>query len=125
MIEIGIRRRIATISHRHSKANNEYMGAECDPTKDSIFISHLVANNIYRWEYTKLSTSAFKRMTDNDLGDWKHLSGILEVDLQHPEDLHDLHKYYPLDPECVKIGNVEKLIQIRTTKPITFCIMKI
>ena len=39
MIESGIRGGIATISHRHSKANNEYMGAEFDPTKEFKFIS--------------------------------------------------------------------------------------
>ena len=38
MIESGIRGGIATISHRHAKANNEYMGTEFDPTKDSEFI---------------------------------------------------------------------------------------
>ena len=37
-------------------------------------------------------------------------SCILEVDLEYPEDLHNLHNDYPLVPECVKIGNVEKLI---------------
>ena len=35
MIDSGIRGRIAKISHRHAKANNEYMGAEFDPTKES------------------------------------------------------------------------------------------
>ena len=40
----------------------------------------------------------------------KHLSCILEVDLEYPEDLHDLHNVNPLAPELVKIGNVEKLI---------------
>ena len=34
MIQSGIKREIATISHRHAKANNEYMGTEFDPTKD-------------------------------------------------------------------------------------------
>ena len=49
MIESGIRGGIATISHGHAKANNEYMGTEFDPTKDSKFISYLDANNLYGW----------------------------------------------------------------------------
>ena len=49
-------------------------------------------------------------MTDDELDDWKHLSCILEVDLQYPKHLHDLHNDYPLAPQCVKIGKVEKLI---------------
>ena len=44
MIERG---GIATISHRHAKANNEYMGTEFYPTKDSKFISYLDANDLY------------------------------------------------------------------------------
>ena len=47
MIESGIRGGIATISHCHAKTNNEYMGTEFDPTKDSKFISYLDANNLY------------------------------------------------------------------------------
>ena len=47
MIESGIRGGIATISHHHAKANNEYMGTEFDPTNDSKFISYLDANNLY------------------------------------------------------------------------------
>ena len=54
--------------------------------------------------------SAFQWMTDDELDDWEHLSCILEVDLEYPEELHQLHNYYPLAPACVKIGNVEKLI---------------
>ena len=49
-------------------------------------------------------------MTDDELDDWKHLSCFLEVDLEYPDDLHDLHNDYPLAPERIKIGNVEKLI---------------
>ena len=46
MIESGIRGEIATISHGHAKANNEYMGIEFDPVKESKFISYLDANNL-------------------------------------------------------------------------------
>ena len=54
--------------------------------------------------------SGFKWMTDNELDDWKHLSCFLEVDLEYPKDLHELHNNYPLAPERIKIENVEKLI---------------
>ena len=90
MIESGIRGGIVTISHRHAKANNEYMGTECDPAEE--FISYLDANNLYVWAMSKqLPTSGFKWMTDNELYDWKHLSSFLEVHLEYPEDLHCLH----------------------------------
>ena len=49
-------------------------------------------------------------MTDVELDYWKHLSCFLEVYLEYPHDLHDLHNDYPLAPERVKIGNIEKLI---------------
>ena len=111
MIESGIRGGIAIISHRHAKANNEYMGTEFDPAEESKFISHLDANNRYGWAMSKqLPTSGFKWMTDNELDDWKHLSCFLEVDLEYPEDLHSLHNDYPLAPERIRIKNVEKLI---------------
>ena len=64
----------------------------------------------------KLPTSGFKWMTDDELDDWKHLSCIIEVDLEYPEDLHELHNDYPLAPECVKIGNVAKLIPNQNNK---------
>ena len=47
MIESGIRGGIATMSYRHAKANNEYMGTEFDPAEESKFISHLDANNLH------------------------------------------------------------------------------
>ena len=58
----------------------------------------------------KLPTSGFKWMTDDELDDWKHLSCILQVDIEYPEDLYDLPNDYPCASERVKIRNVEKLI---------------
>ena len=86
MIESGIRGGIGTKSHRHAKANNDYMATELDPAKESKFISYLDAHNLYGWAMSKLPTSGFKWMTDN------------------------LHNDHPHAPERVKIGNVEKLI---------------
>ena len=45
-------------------------------------------------------------MTDDELGDWEQLSCILEVDLEYPEQLHNLYTDYPLAPERAKIENV-------------------
>ena len=55
-----------------------------------------------------LPTSGFEWMTDDIIDDY--LSCILDVDLDYLEDLHNLHNDYPLAPERVRIGNVEKLI---------------
>ena len=64
----------------------------------------------------RLPTSGFEWMIDDELDDWKHLSCFLEVDLEYPEDLHDLRNDYPLAPEHVKIGNIEKLIPNLSSK---------
>ena len=58
----------------------------------------------------QLPSSGFEWMIDDELDDWKHLSCFLEVDLEYPEHLHDLHNDYSLAPERIKIGNIEKLI---------------
>ena len=87
------------------------MGTEFDPAEQSKCISILDANNLYGWAMSKqLPTSAFKWMTDNELDDWKNLSCFLEIDLEYPEQLHDLHNDYPLAPERIKIENLEKLM---------------
>ena len=111
MNESGIRGKIATISHRHAKANNEYVETEFDPAEKSKFLSYLDANNGNGWAMSKpLSTSGFEWMFYDEFDDWKHLSSIIEVDLDYPEDLLNLHSVYSLAPERVEIGNVEKLI---------------
>ena len=65
----------------------------------------------YGWAMSKqLPTSGFEWMTDDELTDWKHLSCILEVDLDYPEHLPNLHNDYTLAAERVRMGNLEKLI---------------
>ena len=72
MIESSIRGGIAIISHRHAKANKEYIETEFAPAKlhSSTFISYLDANNICGCAMSKqLATSGFKWMTDDELDD--------------------------------------------------------
>src|ERR1043165_3034274 len=113
MIKKGIRGGVSTISNRYGKANNEYMGEEFDSSKPSTFITYLDANNLYGWAMSKpLPTHGFKWMSDDELNNWRTIPCILEVDLEYPHDLHDLHNDYPLAPESVKpVGSdVPKLI---------------
>ena len=44
------------------------------------------------------------------LENWESLPCILEVDLEYPHDLHNLHNDYPLAPEHLMINGVCKLI---------------
>ena len=70
MIESCIRGGISTISHRHAKANNEYMGTEFDLAVESKFISYLDANNLYGLAMSKqLPTSGFEWMIDDEIDD--------------------------------------------------------
>ena len=46
-----------------------------------------------------LPTHGFKWMEEDELKNWELQLCILEVDLEYPKNLHDLHSDYPLAPE--------------------------
>ena len=52
----------------------------------------------------------FKWMSENELKNWQDIPCVLSVDLEYPQELHNLHKEYPLAPERLLIGKVEKLV---------------
>jgi hypothetical protein len=111
MFQAGIRGGVSTIMHRYAKANNKYMGDDYDPSQDTSFIKYLDANNLYGWAMSQLMpTGGFKWMDDDELKNWRDIPCVLEVDLEYPEELHDLHNEYPLAPERVVVNKVEKLI---------------
>ena len=111
MIEKGIRGGVSMISNRHGKANNKYMGESFLDTMISIYIMYLDANNLYGWAMSKpLPTHGFKWMKVDELETWELHSCILEVDLEYPKNLHDLHNDYPLAPEQIMVNKVSKLI---------------
>ncbi len=110
MVEKGIRGGVSSIMRRYSKANHKGLD-DYDPKKPNKHILYLDANNLYGWAMSKpLPHKNFKWIPDDELKDWKSKPCVLEVDLEYPKNLHDLHNEYPLAPEKLTIGKVEKLI---------------
>ena len=110
-IEKGMRGGISYIANRHGKANNKYM-KKYDEKAPSKYIMYLDANNLYGWAMSQyLPTGDFKWLTEKqinnlNLAKYEEDSNkglILEVDLEYPKELHDLHNDYPLGPEKIKL----------------------
>jgi hypothetical protein len=116
MTENGIRGGVSTISHHYAKANNPYLVDTYDKDEPTNYIIYLDANNLYGWAMSQyLPTGGFKWISGIDfnvieLDDDARKGCILEVDLDYPSELHDLHNDYPLAPENLEIDKVNKLV---------------
>ena len=104
LFEKGMRGGISMVSKRHAKANNPHT-AKYKPDKENNYIMYYDANNLYGWAMSQpLPYSGFKWLTGNDgkNGKFKREKGkcwILEVDLEYPKEIHNLHNDYPLAPQ--------------------------
>ena len=112
-IEKALRDGVSYIANRYGKANNKYM-KEYNEKAPSKYTMYLDANNLYRYSMSQaLPYNGFRWMTDReiskiDLGKYKadgKKGLILEVDLEYPQELHDLHTDYPVCPRKVKVSN--------------------
>ena len=110
-IERGMHGGVSYIANRYGKANNKYM-KKYNKRAPSKYIMYLDANNLYAWAMSQyLPTGGFRWMTQKqidkmDLAQYKEDSKkglILEVDLEYPKELHNLHNDYPIGPEKVKV----------------------
>ena len=110
-IEKGLRGGISYIANRYGEANNKYM-KEYDEKAPSKYIMYLDANNLYGWAMSQyLPTGGFrwmmqKQIDETNLAKYQEDSKkglIIEVDLEYPEKLHNLHNDYPLAPEKIKV----------------------
>ena len=110
-IEKRLRGRISYIAKIYAKANNKYLNAY-DPKKPSTFISYLDMNNLYGRAMSEyLPCGRFKWLKNIDKFDIMSISEkspigyFLEVDLEYPEELHELHNDFPLAPEKLAVSN--------------------
>ena len=119
MVEEGIRGGISHDIQRYAKANNKYMN-DYDRKKRSSYIQYLDANNLYgkamieklpvrgfKWEndFSKIDEDFVKDYNKND-----NKGYILDVDVDYPSKLQNLHSDLPFLPERMIINNTKKLV---------------
>ena len=119
MVEKLIRRGICHEIHRYPKANNKYM-KNYDKKKESLYLMCLDANNLYGWKMPQKwpghgfkwtrSTSKFNKDFIKNYDENSNKGYILEVDIEYPQRLHNLHRDLPVLPERMTIKKCNKLV---------------
>ena len=123
MVEKELRGGISKTKHRYAKANNKYM-KNYDKNIESSYLAYLDANNLYGWAVSQklpvygfewLEKSRLSRFNERFIKKYNENSDIgyfLEVDIDYPKDLFNLHKDFPFLPERKKLINVKNLFVV-------------
>ena len=119
MVEEGIRGGICHAIQHYAKANNKYMN-DYDRKKQSSYIQYLDTNNLYGKAMTeKLPVRGFRWMDDiskidkdfvKDYDKNNNKGYILDVDVDYPNKLQNLHSDLPFLPKRMIINNTKKLV---------------
>ena len=91
-----------------------------DKNIESSYLMYLDSNNLYGWAMSqKLSVSGFKWKRDVSIFDAEFIKNydensdkgyILDVTIDYPKNLHDLHSDLPFLSERIKINKFNKLV---------------
>ena len=91
-----------------------------DKNIESSYLIYLDSNNLYGWAMSqKLSVSGFKSKRDVSIFDAEFIKNydensdkgyILDVTIDYPKNLHDLHSDLPFLSERIKINKFNKLV---------------
>ena len=98
------------VNKRFSKANNEYC-PDYHKNKPKVYINYHDMNNLYGdamsqylpyggFKWVEVNNEPVNRIS-NKINNSLH-SYFLEVDLNYPEELHDVHNDYSMAPEKIK-----------------------
>ena len=112
MVEKSIREGICNAIHQYGKANNKYM-KDYDKNKKSSYLNYWDVNNLHRSEMSqKLAvnnsewiedTSQFNQDFIKSYNEKSDEECFLEVYVQYPEELYELHNDFPFLPERKKL----------------------
>ena len=119
MIENSIRGGMCQAIYGYAKSNNKYM-KNYDKNQESSYLEYLDTNNLYGCSMCKkLPVNGFKWLTKldkfnedfmknyNEDGD---VGYFLDIDIEYPKNLHEMHSDLPFLPGRRKIGKIEKLV---------------
>ena len=115
MVEENIRGGVSTINHRLFTANNQYL-SNYNPNIPTSYIMYVDANNLYgKGMSEKLPTGNFRWLSKEkvDMFSVHNIDAegetcyILDVNLEYPKAIHDLHNDYPLAVECKYIEEAD------------------
>ena len=125
MVEKRIRGGICQAIHSHAKVNNKYT-KNYDKDITSSYLAYLDANNLYGWAMSqKLPVNGFKwveklsRINERYIKNYNENSDIgyfLEVDIDYPKELFNLHKIYYFYQKEKKLINAKNLFVVWKTK---------
>jgi hypothetical protein len=119
-IQRGMRGGLVGVSHRWARANNRYMGDLYNPIEPTKYLWYIDANNLYGFSLSAtlplkdfswveggedLKKEILELSPDSEIG------YFVEVDLQYPEYLHDLHNDMPFLPELQNIDGCPMLME--------------
>ena len=127
MVEEGTRGGICHSIQRYAKANNKYMKSY-NNNEESSYIQYLDVNNFYGWAMSKkLPANGFKWIDTSETSNKtaEHVINedfiknynendtkgyILEVDVEYPKRLHELHSDLPFLSERMEVNKCKKLV---------------
>lgn len=104
-VERGVRGGVSQCCNRYAKANNKYMN-DYEPQEPIKYLMYFDVNNLYGWAMMEsLPYGDFTWVENPENIDFQMIEDdalegyILEVDLDYPVSLHDIHRDLPLCPE--------------------------
>lgn len=112
-IRAGIRGGVSQCSKRYAIANNKFLEG-FDENKPISYLAYFDANNLYGWAMSQyLPEGGFEWVCPDNINfqvsDFSEYGYILEVDLEYPKDIHNLHSDLPLCPENICTENCKEV----------------